>query len=104
MDIIVSSSNRENFLELLRWYTNDVEIVRLVVNENVPKNNQMTSSLIQNELVRACAKESTDVIIDEIGDSHFSILIDESYDKSIKEQMALVVRFVNKKGQVIERF
>uniref|UniRef100_A0A2C9UH28 DUF4371 domain-containing protein n=1 Tax=Manihot esculenta TaxID=3983 RepID=A0A2C9UH28_MANES len=64
----------------------------------------MTSPLIQKELVRACTEETTDVIIDEIGDNHFFILIDESRDKSIKEKMALVVRFVNKKGQVIERF
>ncbi|KAK4407923.1 hypothetical protein Sango_0373300 [Sesamum angolense] len=40
----------------------------------------------------------------EIGDSYFSLLVVESRDKSIKEQMAVIVRFVNKKGQVIERF
>jgi hypothetical protein len=39
-----------------------------------------------------------------MGGCLFSILIDESRDISIKEQMAIVVRFVNKKGEVIERF
>ncbi|KAL0388014.1 UNVERIFIED_CONTAM: hypothetical protein Sradi_2683200 [Sesamum radiatum] len=43
-------------------------------------------------------------IISEIEDSYFSILVDESLDKSIKEKKAVIVRFVNKKGQVIERF
>jgi hypothetical protein len=43
-------------------------------------------------------------IKEEMGDCLFTILIDESHDISIKEQMALVVRFVNTKGEVIERF
>ncbi|KAH7691788.1 Ribonuclease H-like protein [Dioscorea alata] len=47
------------------------------------------------ELVRACAEETTRVIIDEIGDNHFSILLDESLDKSIKEQMTVIVRFID---------
>lgn len=34
----------------------------------------------------------------------FSVLIDKSHDVSIKEQMAVVVRYVNKKGEVVERF
>ena len=34
----------------------------------------------------------------------FSILVDESRDISIKEQMAVVLRYVDKKGIVIERF
>jgi hypothetical protein len=37
-------------------------------------------------------------------DCLFTILVDESHDISIKEQMELVVRFVNTKGEVIERF
>ncbi|XP_034208132.1 zinc finger MYM-type protein 1-like [Prunus dulcis] len=37
-------------------------------------------------------------------DAFFSILVDESRDVSIRKQMAVVLRFVNKKGQVIERF
>ena len=39
-----------------------------------------------------------------MGDCLFSVLVDESCDISVKEQMAIVVRFVNKKGEVIERF
>ncbi|XP_039123284.1 zinc finger MYM-type protein 1-like [Dioscorea cayenensis subsp. rotundata] len=99
-----SSTNSGNFLEMLNWYGTEVESVGRVINENAPENNQMTSLQIQKELVRACAEEATRVIIDEIGDNHFSILLDESRDKSIKEQMAVIVRFVNKQGQVIERF
>ncbi|KAH7681808.1 Ribonuclease H-like protein [Dioscorea alata] len=99
-----SSTNKGNFLEMLNWYGIEVESVGRVINENAPGNNQMTSPQIQKDLVRACAEKTTRAIIDEIGDSHFSILLDESCDKSVKEQMAVIVRFVNKEGQVIERF
>jgi hypothetical protein len=37
-------------------------------------------------------------------DCLFFVLVDESRDISIKEQMIVVVRFVNQKGEVIERF
>ena len=43
-------------------------------------------------------------ILDEIGDKYFSLLVDESRDISIKEQMTVVLRFVNDDGKVIERF
>jgi hypothetical protein len=39
-----------------------------------------------------------------MGDCLFSVLVDESRGISITEQMAIVVRFVNQKGEVIERF
>ena len=34
----------------------------------------------------------------------FSILVDESRDVSMKEQMAVVLRYVDKSGSIIERF
>ncbi|XP_045796147.1 zinc finger MYM-type protein 1-like [Trifolium pratense] len=40
----------------------------------------------------------------DLGDSLFAIMIDESRDISVKEQMVVALRYVNKKGQVIERF
>ena len=43
-------------------------------------------------------------IIKEIVDHVFDLLVDESSDVSDKEQMAVVLRFVNKLGLVNERF
>ena len=40
----------------------------------------------------------------ELGDAFFSVLIDESRGISTKEQMAVALRYVDKKGCVIERF
>ena len=43
-------------------------------------------------------------IREEIGDSKFCIIVDEARDESKKEQMALVLRFVDKVGLIQERF
>ncbi|PUZ62401.1 hypothetical protein GQ55_4G354500 [Panicum hallii var. hallii] len=64
----------------------------------------MLSPHIQKDLTKACAEEVTAVIMDEIRGRHFSVLIDESRDVSIKEQMAIILRFVNDEGKVVERF
>jgi hypothetical protein len=36
-----------------------------------------------------------EVICDEIGDAKFCLIIDEARDESIKEQMAIILRFIN---------
>ncbi|XP_048546732.1 zinc finger MYM-type protein 1-like [Triticum urartu] len=64
----------------------------------------MTSHGIQLQLCQACAEETTKAIIDDIGDINFSLPVDESRDASIKEQMAMVLRYVDKHGYAIERF
>ncbi|XP_022849409.1 uncharacterized protein LOC111371576 [Olea europaea var. sylvestris] len=64
----------------------------------------MTSPTIQNDLVNCCAVETTRAIINEICDSLFSILVDETRDNSMKKQMAVVLKFVDQSGQVKEPF
>ncbi|XP_022889133.1 zinc finger MYM-type protein 1-like [Olea europaea var. sylvestris] len=63
----------------------------------------MTSPSIHKDLVNCCAIETTRSMINEMGDFLFSILVDESHDNSIKEQMIVVLRFVDKSRQVKER-
>ena len=41
---------------------------------------------------------------EEIGDAKFCIMVDEARDESMKEQMAVVFRYVDAKGFVKERF
>ncbi|CAN1341594.1 Zinc finger MYM-type protein 1, partial [Linum perenne] len=98
------SSNRGLFLSLLEFYASDIEHVKSVVLENAPKNQQMTSPDIQKDIVHALALETTKLITADIGDDFFAILADESRDVSMKEQMGVVLRYVDGKGCVIERF
>jgi hypothetical protein len=50
------------------------------------------------------AKRVRDVIREEIGDSKFCIIVDEARDESMREQIAIVLRFVDKDGFIQERF
>jgi hypothetical protein len=45
-----------------------------------------------------------EVIRDEIGDAKFCLIVDEARDELMKEQMAIVLRFVDKNGFVRECF
>ncbi|XP_028062046.1 uncharacterized protein LOC114265424 [Camellia sinensis] len=79
----------------------DVKVVAL---SNALQNLKLTSPDIQKDFVNVAAFETINVIIRDLGYALFSILIDEAHDISIKEQMAVVIQYVDKKGQVIERF
>ncbi|XP_042423385.1 zinc finger MYM-type protein 1-like [Zingiber officinale] len=99
-----TSSNRGNFLELLKWYSSECPEVAAVVGMNAPGNNQMIAPKIQKQLVNACAVETTNAILADLGDMWLTLLLDEARDCSVKEQMTVVIRYVNKHGEVIERF
>jgi hypothetical protein len=68
-----TSSNKGNFLELLKWYKDKDKNVA-----NLLRTNQMTSPDIQKYICRACAEETTKAIISDIGNRNFSILVDEA--------------------------
>ncbi|XP_028052398.1 zinc finger MYM-type protein 1-like [Camellia sinensis] len=99
-----NSSNKGNFLELLNFLADHNDDVKVVALSNAPQNLKLTSSDIQKDIVDVTAFETINVIIRDIADALFAILINEACDISIKEQMAVVIRYVDKKGQVIERF
>ncbi|XP_074314652.1 uncharacterized protein LOC141649882 [Silene latifolia] len=67
-------------------------------------NLQLTSPGIQKDIVNAISLETLKVIFEELGDDFFAILVDESSDVSYKEQMAIILRFVNKEGILVEHF
>ncbi|XP_020426583.1 zinc finger MYM-type protein 1-like [Prunus persica] len=97
-------SNKGNYVELLQFLADHDEKVRVIVFENAIGNLKYIAPKIQKDLVNFCATETIDAIISDMDDAYFSILVDESCDVSIREQMAVVLRYVNKNGQVIERF
>jgi len=97
-----TSLNKGTFREMIDWYKDKVEIVKAAYEKGY-KNCQMLSPYVQKNLTKACAEEVMSVIMDEIRGRKFSVL-DESRDVSIKEQMAVILRFVNDEGKVMERF
>ncbi|PIA59014.1 hypothetical protein AQUCO_00400101v1 [Aquilegia coerulea] len=99
-----NSNNRGNFLELLEFFAFLNKDIKDVVLQNAPENNKLTAHVVQKDIVNSFAVETTNVILKELGDAFFSVLIDESRDISVKEQMVVVIRFVDDKGCVIERF
>ncbi|XP_058783055.1 uncharacterized protein LOC131657706 [Vicia villosa] len=102
-DESMNSKNKANFLEILQFLCNNNEEIDKVL-KKAQGNLKLVSPSIQKDIVKAAACETTKVIIDDLNNDFFSILIDESRDVSVKEQMAVVLRYVDKKGCVIERF
>ncbi|XP_031252128.1 uncharacterized protein LOC116110025 [Pistacia vera] len=90
------SNNQGNFLELLQFLANHNEDYNVVALNNALDNLKLTSPEIQNDIVSA--------IIRDLADSLFAMMIDESRDISRNEQMAIVLRYVNKNGLVVECF
>ncbi|XP_039687852.1 zinc finger MYM-type protein 1 [Medicago truncatula] len=113
-----NSLNKGNFRELIDWEKSKNEQVRDAFDRG-GKNCKMTCGDIQKDLAMSCAHEVMKVITEELGDKQFSVLIDESRDISVKEQMAVMLRsvvvfsnfyivwffwFLNDKGEVVERY
>ena len=64
--------------------------------QKAPKNCKLTHPNIQKDIVNAITRETSKAIIKDLDNGFFSISVDESRDISVKEQMALVLRYVNK--------
>ncbi|XP_009624742.2 uncharacterized protein [Nicotiana tomentosiformis] len=99
-----SSTNQGLFLGFLRWHGDKHPDVGKVILKNTPQNDTLTCPMIQKDIINACAKETLKAIIGDLNGDYFGILVDESKDISHKEQMALVLRYVDKNGEVVERF
>ncbi|KAL5740100.1 hypothetical protein ACOSQ2_029280 [Xanthoceras sorbifolium] len=103
-DESINSTNRENFIELIKLQARVNNEIAGVVLDNAAQNAKYTSPMIQHELLKILADCVRDKIREEIGDAKFCILIDESVDESNKEQMAIILRYVDVDGFVRERF
>lgn len=99
-----NSKNQGNFIELIKLLATYNDDVSELVLENAPKNAKYTSPKIQKEILHIIANEVRDMIRKEIGDAKFCILVVEARDESKREQMAIILRFVNKNGFIRERF
>jgi hypothetical protein len=97
-----NSLNKGNFLEIYDCLAaHDPNLSKAV---GTAGNSCMLAPEIQRDIVECFANEVLHSILEEIGDDVFCLLVDESRDVSCKEQMAVVLRYVDKYGIVKERF
>ena len=81
------------------------EKVAEVVLKNAPGNAKYTSvAMIQKEILNILGDNVRSKIHKEIGDGSYCRLVDEAQDVSMKEQMAIVLRYFDEGGVVHERF
>ncbi|XP_059629645.1 uncharacterized protein LOC132272533 [Cornus florida] len=98
------SRNRGNFIEMVKILATYNDDVAKLVLENAPKNAKYTSPQIQKEILHVLAGKVRSKIREDIGDAKFCILVDEARDESKREQMALVLRFVDRDDFLQKRF
>ncbi|KAL7141989.1 hypothetical protein ABFS83_08G091900 [Erythranthe nasuta] len=96
------STNPGNFIEMVKLLASYNEKVSETVLEKAPPNAKYTFGMIQKEILHIIATKVRTKIREDIGNSKFYILVDEARDESKKEQMALVLRFVDKGGVLQE--
>ncbi|KAI5313648.1 hypothetical protein L3X38_042824 [Prunus dulcis] len=82
----------------------NVDIEKVIL-ENASRNAMYIAPMIQKEILNIFANKVRKKIREEVGeDGKFCILIDEALDKSKKEQMAIILRFIGHDGFIRERF
>jgi len=91
-----------NFFDLLKFLFECKESRSLVM-ENASENDQLITPTIQKDILNVVALETTNAIINDLGDELFGIHVDEARDISNKWQMVVALRYVNKKGSIVER-
>ncbi|XP_073138887.1 uncharacterized protein [Henckelia pumila] len=97
------SLNWGNFLEMLDALGRMNKEVGDVLS-SAARNNTYTSREVQKEVLNIMSNRVRQKIQSETGDASFCILVDEAHDESKREQMALILRFVNNSGILTERF
>ena len=73
--------------------------------QNAPRNAKYTSPDIQIELIECCRDLIVEKLVGEVKKSrYYSILAEEATDCSMKEQLVLIFRFVDKTNNIREEF
>lgn len=97
--------NPGNFQALLNFRIDSGDLILKNHFETTPKNATYKSKTIQNEMINSLGKFIREKIVEEVKEAKlFSLIADEASNCSNKEQLALVLRFVDKTGDVHEEF
>ncbi|KDO37694.1 hypothetical protein CISIN_1g037929mg, partial [Citrus sinensis] len=101
---LVNSLNHEKFIKLIKLLATMNKEINKIVLENALKNAQYIALKIQKELLNILANKVQHKIHEEIRDAKFCILVDEALDESHKEQMAIILRYIDCDGFIRECF
>ena len=97
------SHNRGLFLEITHLLAKYDEILKVHF-EDGPRNATYTSMTIQNDLISAIYQNMISLLKEELSEiSCFSVMMDEASDLSHKEQVSIVVRYVDSQYIIQER-
>ncbi|XP_061999164.1 uncharacterized protein LOC133716472 [Rosa rugosa] len=97
------SYNAGNFTAVVNSFGRmNIEVNKVL--QNAPENAKYTSPLIQKQIANILGNKVRTKIREEVGDAKFCILVDEAVDVSNREQMAIILRFVDCDGFIRERF
>ncbi|GJZ82507.1 zinc finger MYM-type protein 1-like protein [Tanacetum coccineum] len=91
--------NNDEFVGMIEMVTNG--------DENFDKDVLNKAPLIQNDLINSCSVETTKAIVNDIcgaPNGYFAILVDEYEDDVGDEHIVVCLRYVDKKGDVVEKF
>ena len=103
-DEFEGSSNRGNFIELVKTISSLNQDIKKVMLKKFSGNLQLTAPSIQKEIVSCVALETHKAIFEELGNDLFGIRVDDAADVSYKEQMGIILCYVNKKGHSCGKF
>lgn len=99
---VTSAGIFPNLIELILEF--EPENLKTLV-KNAPGNEQYRAKTAQNEAIQVFAEYIKEKIVSEVKESmYFTILAEEANDISNKEQISLVLRYKNKKGEISESF
>ncbi|XP_008232023.1 PREDICTED: zinc finger MYM-type protein 1-like [Prunus mume] len=103
-DEFVDSSNRGNFVEILKSFARmNIEVEKVALDKAL-HNVQYIAHDIQKQILHIFATKVKKKICTELGKNKYCILVDELLDESSKEQMAIILRFVDCDGFIREHF
>ena len=91
-----------NFRALLEFKAENDDLLRKHLNSQSPR---YVSPTVQNELLNICGNIIRDKVVSTCNNAqYFTVIADETTDKSAKEQLCICVRYVNKIGDAEEHF
>ncbi|XP_062028866.1 uncharacterized protein LOC133744851 [Rosa rugosa] len=102
-DESANSSNGGNFNAVLQAFGRvSLEVHKVL--HNAHGNAKYISPIIQRQILNILGNKVRTKIREEVGDAKFCILVDEAVDVSNREQMAIILQFVDCDGFIRERF